>query len=69
LSVAAEIRFLIVLAKLERMTGSRQLQPQDFGLTDDQFNDIKNAFDEFDRDASGACARLMHSLLILEWTV
>jgi len=36
------------------MTGSRQLQPEDFGLSQDQFNDIKSAFDEFDRDASGA---------------
>lgn len=36
------------------MTGARQLQPEDFGLSQDQFNDIKSAFDEFDRDASGA---------------
>jgi len=38
------------------MTGARQLQPEDFGLSQDQFNDIKSAFDEFDRDASGAIA-------------
>lgn len=36
------------------MTGARQLQPEDFGLTQDQFDDIKSAFDEFDYDASGA---------------
>ena len=36
------------------MGGSRQLQPEDFGLSADQFNDIKSAFDEFDKDASGA---------------
>ncbi len=39
------------------MTGARQLQPEDFGLSQDQFNDIKSAFDEFDGDASGAMAR------------
>jgi len=38
------------------MTQSRQLQPEDFGLSQDQFNDIKSSFDEFDRDASGAIA-------------
>jgi len=36
------------------MTGARQLQPEDFGLSQDQFNDIKSAFDEFDAEASGA---------------
>merc|ERR1711939_966079 len=36
------------------MGGAKQLQPEDFGLSQAQFEDIKVAFDEFDRDASGA---------------
>lgn len=36
------------------MTDDRQLQPEDFGLSQDQFDEIKSAFDEFDNDASGA---------------
>lgn len=36
------------------MTGDRQLQPEDFGLSQDAFDEIKSAFDEFDGDASGA---------------
>ena len=35
------------------MGGDRQLQPEDYGLTQDAFDDIKSSFDEFDRDASG----------------
>merc|ERR1711937_1132263 len=36
------------------MTGARTLQPEDFGLSQAQFEEIKVAFDEFDHDASGA---------------
>lgn len=35
---------------------SRQIQPEDFGLSKQQFDDIKQVFDHFDNDASGAMA-------------
>lgn len=35
---------------------SRQIQPEDFGLSKQQFDDIKQVFDHFDTDASGAMA-------------
>jgi len=35
---------------------SRQIQPEDFGLSKQQFDDIKQVFDQFDTDASGAMA-------------
>jgi len=34
--------------------GSRQIQPEDFGLSQQQFDEIKGVFDHFDTDASGA---------------
>lgn len=33
---------------------SRAIQPEDFGLSKNQFDDIKTVFDLFDTDASGA---------------
>lgn len=34
--------------------GSRQIQPEDFGLSQQQFDEIKGVFDHFDTDATGA---------------
>ena len=38
--------------------GSRQIQPEDFGLSQQQFDEIKGVFDHFDTDASGRLLRL-----------